>query len=905
MTVEILIGLKLDSGVVTPPENSLGVLKGGQLVLLDWLETQLGLTSPPISFTTRLVQYLACLKSSNDIRRFYSDSLITDEFATARQLLQWRDIWYEAGWTGNSLPNEQSRLKDMSDVETIAMDQVSLGVGQRVQRVIEQLENDMPEVVVKSVDELHEYPYVWQQLLIIINAQYFNTTLNISADKGSDLGCLQQRLLEFNDSDDTQLNKLKLLGDGSVLVLKAPSAYISAPWITGFSRELLQDYDDHSIAILAQERGDILDESLEHQAGARLGYTSSSYWRPVFQILPLAFELMWEPLDPIVLLQFLTHPVGPIPAHVREQLAEIVASEPGINGPTWQTAIERLVSNAGKKNAKNIPEDIEHKLKIWLNCQRFTRDGGIPIKNALERTHQVSQWLNASMNVQEDAAGQALYGAALNQSDELARALERLREQSSQTITPESLRRLIEAVRGTGVSRPDRHAECIATQKQLLHSQTPAAFITPIGAVIWWGCDHEILPRRYPWSPNEIQTLKNSNVHLLSTAIQLDWQANSWLRPILCARKQFILILHDNAESHHPIWDMISTICEGWKEENMLPLIQENKPLSTHLAMPRVTKVETFKLPPLNRWWQLPVNVDIGKRDKESYSSLEKFIYGPYQWVLNYKARIRAGSLQTIADGNLLKGSLVHDLFEEYFLTHTDLATIDIEEAKTWAQSHVYEQLALSGAVMLSPARQDEKELFIETTCNALTVLIEKLQTAGIVKVLMESEQNGIFKGGKIGGSIDMLLINKQEKEAVIDVKWGGLKYRRKSLLESSYLQLGVYAELRRQITGHWPALGYFIINDARLLSLDTDYFPDAESITPENNENPAEFWQRFQHSWQWRRNQLDNHLIEVGVTGTEQDQDNSSPGEKGLIMPETYDSFNDYKHLTGWGENE
>lgn len=86
MTVNILVGLTLYSGTVTPPKNSMGRLEGGPLVLLDWLETQLGLTAPPVSFTTRLVQYLACLKSSDNQNRFYSASLITDEFATARSI---------------------------------------------------------------------------------------------------------------------------------------------------------------------------------------------------------------------------------------------------------------------------------------------------------------------------------------------------------------------------------------------------------------------------------------------------------------------------------------------------------------------------------------------------------------------------------------------------------------------------------------------------------------------------------------------------------------------------------------------------------------------------------------------------------------------------------------------------
>jgi hypothetical protein len=40
------------------------------------------------------------------------------------------------------------------------------------------------------------------------------------------------------------------------------------------------------------------------------------------------------------LLQFLIHPLGPVPGRVRRALAEAVADEPGIGGRAWRQAIE-------------------------------------------------------------------------------------------------------------------------------------------------------------------------------------------------------------------------------------------------------------------------------------------------------------------------------------------------------------------------------------------------------------------------------------------------------------------------------------------------------------------------------------------------------------------------------------
>ena len=47
---------------------------------------------------------------------------------------------------------------------------------------------------------------------------------------------------------------------------------------------------------------------------------------------------------------------------------------------------------------------------------------------------------------------------------------------------------------------------------------------------------------------------------------------------------------------------------------------------------------------------------------------------------------------------------------------------------------------------------------------------------------------------------------------------------------------------------------------------------------------------------------QIESGLVEVTVTGTEPDED-SSPGDDGLPMPDTFDAFDDYTVLTGWDE--
>ena len=96
----------------------------------------------------------------------------------------------------------------------------------------------------------------------------------------------------------------------------------------------------------------------------------------------------------------------------------------------------------------------------------------------------------------------------------------------------------------------------------------------------------------------------------------------------------------------------------------------------------------------------------------------------------------------------------------------------------------------------------------------------------------------------------------------------------------------------------------YFIVVDAHMLSLDHNLFPDAERIVTEDQENWSQYWQRFEQTWRWRREQFDRGLIEITVSDTELTAD-SIPNDKGLAMPAASDSFNDYAVVTGWRANE
>ena len=709
------------------------------------------------------------------------------------------------------------------------------------------------------------------------------------AGKDTDLGKLQRHLLSNSKE------KIRLRGDGSVTVLQADSAQDTSPITALLARHLLKSAPDDTLAILAERRGDLLDEAMETIGAPRLGFTALSTWRPVFQVLPLACELLWEPLNPTALFQFLSHAVSPIPARQREVLANTAASVPGIGSEAWENAIAQCLEAEEEKDRQRFEDNIRY----WLESPRHAPQTGVDSAILAERAQRVARWLTGAREASEDSALQSLYGIALNQANELVNAIGRLREHGRNTLTRDNVLRLIEDVRGTGAPVVDRQAEVCPGQSRAFPATHAGAFHTPVDRVIWWDCQASDAVHRWPWSRTERTALAANGVILQSEDQQLEWLGKAWLRPLLCARQQCTLVLHDDPDRHHPLLDLVNSLTEG------LTVLPATAPDTTAaVGIPQI-RLAARPLPPKARWWQLPKGIELPKREFESYSSLDAYIHSPYQWLLKYAARIRPGSLATVNDGPLLKGNLAHRLFEDYFNSHGDIQNLNPELVPDWVDEQMPALLQREGALLLEPGRQAECERLITVLQDALATLVEHLQEAGVVSVAMELHQEGLYTGGKLTGSIDLLATTGDGREAVVDIKWGGKNFRRDSLREGSYLQLATYAQLRLAAGAKsFPLLSYFIVSDSHMLNLEHGFFPKAERIAPDTLENPAQYWERFQHTWRWRKEQFDTGLIEVTVEGTTP-TDNSLSGEAGLPLPESSDTFNDYRVLTGWEDNQ
>ncbi|MEJ2473235.1 MAG: PD-(D/E)XK nuclease family protein [Desulfobacterales bacterium] len=894
-------GLDFDNALPEPAQNRIGSVIVGPVGLLAILETQLGLTLPEVSAAKRLVQYYACLRRLNAPARFYHDSFEADGLSVTRTLLAWRDLWYEAGWKGAFGGNRVPRLNDLAEVETEAEQVLAPCNGQRLQAVIEVLDKRKTQIEkVVLVDAFSDLPHLWQQVVAQLGyAQLYVDSRKPAARDDSDLGRLQEAIWKLNTNEGENPEEIDLKGDGSVVVLTARSKAVSARLLAEHIRTLEAGA---KVAVLTGKSGADFDDALESVDAARCGLQNRYQRRPALQVLPLVLNLLWEPLDPVALLQFLTHPVGPLPARVRRRLAQAVSESPGIGGRSWQEAIEKIRDTerekreAGEKEIKKLLKAVDY----WLTSPRFDPEKGAPAAEAAGRCGRVAAWLSKVMGFSAETPEQALFAQAHRQAADLCEALDYMGGQGQELIDRHQLNRLVDQVAGAGGSLSDRFAEVLHVPA----ADSPAVFTGEWEEIIWWDFSMPDLPHGYPWTTTELAALDGNGVHLQTPDDRLNHIAGTWLRPVMSAEKRLVLVLHYSDEEHHPLWDQIKACSRGWVEMDVEELLQKGGrfpglDVESQLLDPRPP-------PRLKRWWRLDDGKLLGPRNQESFTSLDAFIKSPYQWVLRHKAYLKAGTLAALPSGSLLKGSLVHRLFEDFFSAHKKWKLLKEPQVIDWLDDRLPVLLEEEGALLLQPGRAVEKAAFEETARHALITLIARLKAAKVNDVAVETHQSAPFLSGKLGGYIDMLLTSADGSEKVLDMKWSNAKYRIEELKNNSQLQLATYAYLRKKTAGTegWPPQAYFIIEGAQLLTQDGKNFPGSLVCGTGGGETTAELWRRFEATWHWRRRQMDAGLVEVTVTGTEPDAA-SVPPEDGMHIDDVNDRFSEFGVLTGWGEEE
>lgn len=868
----VIFGLHLDGQRAFLPANRLGEIAVGPLGFLNTLETQLGLLAEHPSQAERIVQYRDSLAHADAPTRFYHASFATDALGTAATLLGWRDLWHLHGWTGQMAAGASHRLADLAAVEVFAQQSVAPSVGERLARILVEFDQRHPPIgAVRLVDPIQAFPLLWQTVLSRLPVQ---EALDEMAEGTGFLGQLQANLLKA--AANQKFDKLPWQDDGTVTIAQSETRFLAANWLAS------QIDETAPTLIVSGADGSRLDAHLATAGRPRQGLKEASAFRPALQVLPLALETLWEPLNFYGLVQFLTHPVCPVPGFARRQLAAKVADEPGIGGKSWARVLADIDQHYGADDAPKVRE----KIRLWIENSRFSQDEGAPVAAVLERVRLLADFFRARLG-DMDLAKRISFNAGYVQCRACAESLKALQAQGIETIRSRQLQKLVTQATANGTDNPLLVAE-VGARLAITH---PGAAVEPISRVLWWQLAMPALPASYPWSTSELRTLTEAGVELPSSEDRLAQAGLEWLRPILAARTQLILVLPPKGEEVHPVWQMIEAVAGE-------PAV---KPLERVLTQgtPATQPVISTPLPAPKRWWQLSDEIKVPLRKKESFSSLELLLFNPYHWLLKYPAALRPSRIVSLGGDFRMLGNLAHGLVELYY-QHPDALKMNDAEFTTWFDSAFGSLIREEGALLRMAGRGADLEGFRYRLLNSVQTLRQQVAKAGVIRVNPEMQLAGRFLGGELSGFADLVMQKRSDEHAIVDMKWSGVKKFPEKLKQNRHLQLAIYAELLRQKTGAWPSVAYYVLDRARFFAPDDRAFPDAEAVTSASGENTPQLWLRFLETWKWRKAQIEAGAFEVALE-TIAPTDESILPDAAMLPEYLSESYNDYRALAGW----
>ena len=853
--------------------------------LLDLLEEQLGLTSPGSSSLDRVLAMEVALKTFSD--RFFSETFETDPLATARLLLRLRDELVMGGWTETSQPPENPRLATMAEVERIFLDKQgrSLGIADRIRRLIVTLNDVQPDLAVDCLESRDDLPLLWIKLMDGLKAHFIDGSGEKPlADSNSDLGRFQQWLFGGRKTP------VKWNNDGTISLSTAYSRVRleqeCAAWMGGKNGE------DSTVLISNRiELGGIrlwlsgLDQPCPNDRAELID-------NPLFQLPGMVLALQWLPFDPQAWIEFLTHPVCPIHAGLRWVLANALGRQPSRSGANceWAKAIQKWQDKTPKKEREET--------EFWLGLEPIEKDpAGTQFGDLLRR---LIKWRGGDGDLDirfREAVANLANG--FDREDQVTR----LRSQQIIREWQKTLgnQDMASAELGSVI--------CMSSLAQVTES--------PVHLGLW-------LPESFTvgvpvWNAAEAQCLKEQGVK-----IQDRWAAatrqDRWLhRKVLGIQKSlsvFRLPQRDGQPQRVPTIQLLLQTCfNGFEPQPLQPELKAFNVAKKVQALPCKVKSITLRNPSL-----------FGSREKESFTSLAKFVHRPDEYVFNYLAGWRAGALKTVraVDNPIARGNLLHGASGEVLedpnregegsrgaalFCHAvnqlasagDWQKLGSDGAGKWVEENWDALLEAHAAHYLLPENSAARLELRHMTAKAVENLVDLFKKAGVVKVENETKKEGAAFFGQLGGRLDLCLTNEKGDMAVVDLKLGGYQKRESEIRNSNHLQLALYGHL----IGGKPeaACSYYILGRPQMISASDNYF--AQTAVARSSDDATEWkgcWDRFERLWRWRREQLNKGEIIMPVW--DRKAETGSPiSDWPLFLDLKYPG--DYRALIGWEVSE
>lgn len=840
--------------------------------LISWLCLHLGISTNLLPQSYRIEVFKQSLEEylKTDSNAFYRRSFETDGLGTATYLLSWRDQLKIAGWNFKAETEIPERLKAIALIESRF--KKAPGKADLFPLIIASLQEKDTNVPLEII-QLHEDPELldpaFQQLFNLFKSKGvkidYRKVEGLNAKKeSSNLYRIQQALL--NRFETKPLGKIKLSSkDSSIRILTFKDDLFASQWLC----KLLRNNPDYKPLLLAGLDALSLDKAFHLNGLPPVGSTTEKNSASLLQVFRLIHFFLWKPVDPYKLLEFLNLELSPVSRSLCKKLAEIVASSPGINGERWNNIITEYLANI-KEHHPDKHQKLNEKLEFWFSIEAMEENPGAPVDRISKLYNELGKWARESSNNPHYIHFHSDFKILFGQCKELKNVLE---SYDPQALIPKvQLEKWVDTI-----CTRQKIAVLSAKKGALDRVLLPENITAPTSSIIWWNCFENNLPTySSPWTKAEEEYLKKRNVQLYSVRAKSQLYFRNNILPVFQAQEQVLLLIPEKSNGsqtgNHPLLSALRSLDfdDSSLQYVTISVGKNTAEFLAQMKLPEFEETEQKELPAINAYWNIQPSKQL-LTEKISYSSLALLLQSPYQWFLQYEAKIWPGSFLDMVNEFAFKGNLAHRICEIFFSSPENLKLKD-GQIRLWVKEEVQKLLPQEGAIFLMKGKENELQDFTGKLQNSISDLTRQIWENGWTVEGTEKKIEGHFEGFAFTGSIDLLLKNKAGKKAIIDLKWtlSSRKYQN-ILKEEKDMQLALYAAFAggENENPDFCATAYYLLAHTKMYTRNKECFKDAIIVSPEDGKNHVDVYRdltrKIKNSLKLRLEEIASGKLEVG----------------------------------------
>lgn len=820
----------------------MGITYVGPMGLLKQLELRTGLHTEVKSDVEREAEYLNAMTPCVSGTMF-ENAFNVDKIGVAGKLLGWRDNLIMAGW--DSICDDQ-RAKKLTVLASIEQNFHSSGIADAWVKVrdtynsADMLSDRVDEIVVDC--PWSEIPFIIQDTLDSISKNGVRVTKKVlENEEQAKLDSSKVKVVDFEDIND---------------------AY---EWFAQ-----IESMPNDSVVI---NRDNVFLNHVLYTWDKPLVHSSLTQTNPqLLQFFKLGMSIFSRPLNIQNLISYLQLPMSPIPGALRYKLSKMLLQHGGFGDKIeredgeirddWEQTLHEF--EFVNKERKATPQARAKKM-AFLSPIRNDYADGISKDELIGYLDSLNKWTighYADADLAEEKKAQLHELQTFISSFKTS-----LQNLSDEKVQYSDIEKLV-----LQIYRPMNFALNLTENGAFSVVNDVRQIATPAKIILWLDCqdeDGENDPYDF-LTQYEREYLCGHGVRLPDFANHLSIARKEHLR--ILSQADTVILAHSAYNGTTRLGEH-SMIAEVRHIAGTLPTCDKNSLFP--MVKTRQTTEEVDGFTPV-------ASLELGAIDykgrKESNSSLDTLIQLPFNYVVQYVAKLNEPNEEQLKNTHITLGLVAHNFFEHIIGDGKEDLQLMRQLTEDEFEQRLENSIDATGLILRLPENTSslgEYRIHLKNSVLSLIDIMDHLHLTPVgCEVSLPDEDSEkkleLETIGDFGARIDFLLKDVSGRYVIFDFKWSYSQFYEKKLEENTAIQLELYREAVKQMYAgkDVAAVGYYMMPRKQLITSDYDEISGSKLIKHVDLGNvTTPLIQQIKNSYAFRMDEIQRGHIEEAET--------------------------------------